>query len=110
MDDLAGLSVEDLMGNKAALTMLMHYHSAMVSENGSLKNDLNTARTYVEGFNRKKTNAVVGAVSLLVSNLLIGFGVNFLSGDEQRVFPAGYVLIGLGVVVALVGMYFTLKD
>jgi hypothetical protein len=55
-DELAGLSVDELTGNKTAITMVMHYYKILLEENISLRNDLNTARTYVEGYGTKKTN------------------------------------------------------
>ena len=77
-DELAGLSVDELTGNKTAITMVMHYYKVLQEENVSLRNDLNTARSYVEGYGTKKTNATIGAVLLLVANVGIGFGVNLL--------------------------------
>ncbi|MDI4634892.1 hypothetical protein J7U46_17660 [Pelomonas sp. V22] len=60
-DGLAGLSVDEVVGNKVAVTMVMHYYKQLVDENASMKNDLNTARTYVMGYDRKSTYTKVAA-------------------------------------------------
>jgi hypothetical protein len=67
--DLAGLSTDELTGNKTAVTMVMHYYKQLVDENISLKNNFNTLRTYVNGYAEKKTNARMGAILLFVSNI-----------------------------------------
>lgn len=106
-DQLAGLSIEELTGNKTAITMLVHYYKVMLEQNVSLRNDLNTAKTYIGGYDRKKTNATIGAVLLLVSNIGIGFGVNLLTGNV--VWPGLATLIP-GLAMAAAGTYFSLKD
>lgn len=107
--ELAGLSVDELTGNKTAITMLMHYYTVLVGENGSLKNDLNTARTYVAGYDRKRTNTTVGAGLLLLSNVLIGFGINLLTTASDQKAP-GWILLGSGVITAALGTWFSVKE
>lgn len=106
-DQLAGLSIDELTGNKTAITMLVHYYKVMLEENISLRNDLNTAKTYISGYDRKKSNATIGAILLLVSNIGIGFGVNLLTGNV--VWPGLATLIP-GLAMAAAGTYFSLKD
>lgn len=106
-DELAGLSVDELTGNKTAITMVIHYYRILLDENTSLKNDLNTARTYVEGYTLKKNNSLIGAILLLASNISIGFGVNLLTSNQ--VWPGLATLIP-GIVMALVGVYFSTKE
>ncbi len=105
--DLAGLSVDELTGNKTAITMVMHYYKQLVDENISLKNDLNTLKTYVDGYAEKKTNARTGAILLFVSNIGIAFGVNLLTSNI--VWPGLATLIP-GIVMAGAGLYFSLKE
>ncbi len=106
-DGLAGLSVDEITGNKTAITMIMHYYRILVEENTSLKNDLNTARTYVAGYAAKKVNSGIGATLLLVANVCIGFGVNLLTSQQTA---AGSATLIPGLVLAAVGTYFTTKD
>jgi hypothetical protein len=106
-NELAGLSIDELTGNKTAITMLVHYYKGMLEENASLRNDLNTAKTYVAGYDRQKTSASIGAVLLLVANVGVGFGVNLLTSNV--VWPGLATLIP-GMVFAGVGTYFSLKD
>ncbi len=70
-DDLAGLSAKELTGNSTAIKMLLHYYRQLVDANTSLRNDNNTLKTYVDAYNRQKTNSVTGAVLLAVSNISI---------------------------------------
>lgn len=106
-DELAGLSVDELTGNKTAITMVMHYYKVLLEENISLRNDLNTARSYVDGYATKKTNATIGAVLLLISNVSIGFGVNLLTSNQM--WP-GLVTLIPGLVMAAAGTYFSTKE
>lgn len=67
---LAGVTVDDLLKNKPALTMLLHDHNRLNNENGSLSNALNTANTYVEVVEkpltpRRRSHAVVMIVHRL---------------------------------------------
>lgn len=106
-DSLAGLSVDELTGNKVAITMVMHYYRNLVDENTALKNDRNTLQTYVEGYRIKKTHAAIGAVLLLISNVGISFGINLLTGGSS--WAGGLTLIP-GLCVAAAGAYFSLKE
>lgn len=106
-DELAGLSVDELTGNKTAITMVMHYYKVLQEENVSLRNDLNTAKSYVEGYGTKKTNATIGAVLLLVANIGIGFGVNLLTSNQ--IWP-GLATFIPGLCMAAAGMYFATKE
>lgn len=106
-DQLAGLSIDELTGNKTAITMLVHYYKALLDENRSMRNDLNTAKTYIDGYARNRSNATVGAFLLLGSNVGIGFGVNLLTSNV--VWP-GLATLLPALLMAAVGTYFALKD
>lgn len=106
-DELAGLSVDELTGNKTAITMVMHYYKVLLEENTSLRNDLNTAKSYVEGYGTKRTNATIGAVLLLVANVGVGFGVNLLTSNQ--VWP-GLATLLPGLCMAAAGTYFSTKE
>jgi len=106
-DQLAGLSVDELTGNKTAIIMVMHYYKVLQDQNLTLKNDLNTARSYVEGYETKRTNAGIGAVLLLVANVGIGFGVNLLT--SQQTWP-GLATFIPGLCLAAAGTYFATKE
>lgn len=108
MEQLAGLSVDELVGNRTAITMVMHYYKQLSDENTSLRNDLNTAQTYVSGYGAKKTNGTIGAVLQGLATLFVGFGINLLTGGP--VAAAGVMTLLLGVVLQVTGMYFSLKS
>lgn len=105
--ELAGLSVDELTNNKTAITMVMFYYEQLLTENSSLKNDINTLNTYFSGYREKKINARTGAILLALSNVLIGFGVNLLTNNN---ISAGLVVFIPGLLVALAGLYFSLKE
>ncbi len=104
-DELAGLTVEELTDNSTAIKMMVHYYKQLVDENTSLRNEVNTLRTYVSAYDTTKSNSATGAVLLALSNISIGFGVNLLS--NEGVGYAGWWSIGIGVAVIVVGIYFS---
>lgn len=104
--DIAGLSTEELNDNPTAIKMLLHYYRQLIEENNTLKNYNNTLKTYVDAYNRQKSNSGIGVVLLLISNISIGFGVNLLSVDN--IWPGVSSLI-IGVSLAFTGIYFSFK-
>lgn len=105
-DELAGLSAEELTQNQTAIKMLLHYYRQLVDDNTSLKNDNNTLKTYVDAYERQKSNTSTGAILLAVSNISIGFGVNLLSSDN--IWPGiASLLVGLSLIFA--GIHFSFK-
>lgn len=105
--ELAGVSVDELIGNKTAITMVMHYYKQLSDENTSLRNDLNTLKTYVDGYRTVRHDAKVGAILLAASNVSIGFGVNLLTGGT--VWP-GLATFIPGVAMLIVGLYFSIRE
>ena len=105
-EELAGLSSDELTNNGVAIKMLLHYYRQMVDENGALKNDNNTLKTYVDAYEKQKNNSFVAAVLLAVSNISIGFGVNLLTGDT--VWP-GVASLAAGLAMAGAGLVITFK-
>jgi hypothetical protein len=106
-EQLAGLSIDELTGNKTAITMVIHYYRILLDENTALRNDRNTLQTYVEGYRTKKTLAAVGAVLLLVANIGIGFGVNLLTARQTA---PGLATLIPGLCFAIAGTYLSLKE
>jgi hypothetical protein len=101
------LSVDEITGNKVAITMVMHYYKQLVDQNTSLKNDLNTLRTYVDGYRAKKLNASVGAGLQFLAAILIGFGVNLLTANPG---PSGWVTLIAGISTEFFGLYYSLRE
>ena len=103
---LAGVTVDELLKNKTALTMLLHYYHQLHDENGSLKNDLNTAKTYVNGYQTKKVKTRTGATLQAVATLPIGFSINILTGGNDALAAASWSILLIGVVLQGLGMIF----
>lgn len=101
--ELAGLSVEELTGNATAIKMMIHYYKQLVDENRTLRNEVNTLKTYVSAYDTTKSNAATGALLLAVSNISIGFGVNLQSTPQAGHAGLGSLIIGAALVVA--GIY-----
>lgn len=102
--ELAGLSVADLVNNNVAIQMLLHYYRQLSEENQSLNNEVNTLKTYQSAYDRKTSDTITGAILLLLSNVLIAFAVNILT--EQTPGYLGYITLGIGLLIAIVGVYF----
>lgn len=105
-EELAGLSAEELTENPTAIKMLLHYYRQLVDDNTSLKNDNNTLKTYVDAYDRQKSNSATGAILLAVSNISVGFGVNLLSINNT--WP-GVASLVVGVSLIIAGIYFSFR-
>lgn len=108
MSDLAGVTVDEIINNKPALIMVMHYYKQLADENTSLKNDLNTAGTYVSGYEKKKTDTSVSAGLQFLATICIGFGVNLLTADNAKLAP-GVILLSIGILIHIFGLYYALR-
>src|SRR5437016_4709826 len=82
--ELAGLTAAELTGNETAIKMLLHYYRELLNDNNRLKNESNTLRTYVDAYERNKSNTATGGILLGVSNISVGFGVNLLTGTPTQ--------------------------
>jgi hypothetical protein len=103
---LAGVTVDDLLKNKPALTMLLHDHNRLNNENGSLNNALNTANTYVRGYEDTKNRAKTGAVFQAAAAIPIGFSINILTGGTDALVTTGWAVFALGVLFQCIGLYY----
>ena len=106
-EGLAGLSVDEIVGNKQAVTMVMHYYGQISEENAALKNDLNTTRTYVAGYELKRVDVSVGASLQFLASVLLAFAINILTGDGKP--EPGYLLFGAGLLTQFFSLYFSLR-
>src|SRR3982751_6586700 len=95
------LGIKEIVGNEAAITMVMHYYKQLVDENKTLKNDINTYKTYASAFEKKESNSATSSILLLLSNICIGFGVNLLT--QTNPLQAGWFLLVVGIVMTLAG-------
>ena len=103
---LAGVTVDDLLRNKPALTMLLHDHNRLNNENGSLSNALNTANTYVRGYEDTKTRARTGAVFQAAAVIPIGFSINILTGGNPALVTTGWAVLAIGIFLQGIGLYY----
>jgi hypothetical protein len=103
---LAGVTVDDLLRNKPALTMLLHDHNRLNNENGSLSNALNTANTYVRGYEDAKTRTRTGAVFQAAAAIPIGFSINILTGGNAALETTGWAVLTIGIIFQGIGLYY----
>ena len=103
---LAGVTVDDLLKNKPALTMLLHDHNRLTNENVSLNNSLNTANTYVKGYEETKTRAKTGAIFQAVAAIPTAFSINLLTGGNSAVTTTGWAVLAIGVAFQAIGLYY----
>jgi hypothetical protein len=103
---LAGITVDDLLKNKPALTMLLHDHNRLTNENVSLNNSLNTANTYVRGYEETKTRSKTGAIFQAAAAIPIAFSINILTGGNSALTTTGWAVLAIGVVFQAIGLYY----
>lgn len=97
-ENLAGLSVDEVCGNKVAVTMVLHYYRLLVNQNAALRNQLNTANSYVDAFKSKKTRTTIAAFLFLTSNVGTGFGINLITSGQTS---AGWMTLIPGILFAI---------
>jgi len=103
-DKFAEVDVKELVNNETAIKMLLHYYTKLTDENKTQKNDINTYRTYVGAYDKKKSNAATSAILFILSNLSIAFSINLLTKTPPVI--AGWFLLFMGGALALAGLYF----
>ena len=105
-DQLAGLTVDELVNNPTAIKMMMHYYKRLVDETNTLRNDNNTLTTYVAAYDKQKSNSATGALLLALANIPVGIGVNGLTGASTG---AGAAMLTIGVILIGAGIYFSFR-
>lgn len=109
-NDLAGLTVADITDNPVAVQMVLHYFKQLNAENLSLKNDVNTYRTYADAYEKKRVTSIAGGILAVISNIPISLGVNLLTGDQAAALKwSAIAMLFVGLIIAAVGLYFTLR-
>ncbi len=103
-EKFAEVDVKELVNNETAIKMLLHYYTKMTDENKTQKNDINTYKTYVGAYDKKKSNAATSATLFILSNLSIAFAVNLLT--KAPPVNSGWFLLIMGVALASAGLYF----
>ncbi len=106
---LAGVTVDDLLKNKPALTMLLHDHNRLTNENVSLNNSLNTANTYVRGYEETKARAKTGAIFQAAAAIPTAFSINLLTGGNSAVTTTGWAVLAIGVAFQAIGLYYAFR-
>ncbi|WP_341888813.1 hypothetical protein [Variovorax sp. YR752] len=128
-DGIGSVSIEDIVGSAPAVKMLVHQYYELekaaerlrlanlkyeeeISKRGenellrnsvaALEQQLSIYEDFERAYANKKWAARLGAFMQLVSSVAVGIGVN-LSTPTPSV--GGVVLIALGVVIAIVGIY-----
>ncbi len=104
-DSFDAVNSNELVGNVTAIKMLLHYYKQLTDDNKTLKNNLNTYKTYADSYDKKRSNSTTSTVLLLLSNISIAFGVNLLTSNPP--INAGWFLLGMGGLLAFAGFYFT---
>ncbi len=103
-EKFAEVDVKELVNNETAIKMLLHYYTKLTEENKTQKNDINTYKTYVDAYGKKKSNAATSATLFILSNLSIAFAVNLLTKTPPV--NAGWFLLIMGGALAFSGLYF----
>jgi hypothetical protein len=103
-DSFAEVKSEEVVNNLTAVKMILHYYKKLTEDNQTYKNDLNTYKTYADAFSKKQSNSATSAILLILSNVLIAFGVNFLTSNPP--INVGWFLLISGGLSTLAGLYF----
>lgn len=104
-DKFTEVDIKEVVNNEAAIKMLMHYYKQLVDDNKTLKNDVNTYKTYADAYEKKTSNSSTSSFLFLASNISVGFGINILTENQQT--NAGWFLLATGVLFAIGATYFS---
>lgn len=110
-DDIAGITVEKLINNETALTMMLHYYKILVAENNRLKNDNNTLKTYVDAYETKRSDSILSSLLILIAGIFSSFGTNLLTAQFEQTKTltntGGRLLLSASIILSLFGLYLT---
>lgn len=100
------VSAEEIFDNKTAVKMVLDSHKKIEKENKTLKKELTNLNLTVEETRNQKRNGQIAIVLANIANIMIGFGVNLITGDKVK---EGLMVFIPGVILVIMGIYFARK-
>ena len=103
---LGKLKPKDL-SNPNTASMVLSYLASVESENSQLKTQNETLSTYSTAYDLLKSSSKTAAVISLISVIVVGFGINYATGDKTQ--SAGIVFIIIGAILQLYSIWLSYK-
>ena len=106
-ENIDGVKIDELLGNKTALKMLLHNYQKIQNENVMLKQDLQRQSTIEKELDRKTDFSKISGIFALFSSVALGFGINFVTNDSGDV--KGWIISILGVAFQIISIYYSFR-
>ena len=106
-DKIDDVNIEELVGNKVALKMLLHNHQKLEDENTMLKQDLQRQATFERSLEKREDSSKTAGIFSLFSSIILGFGINFVTSDSKDI--KGWIFVFAGVILEILSLYFTFR-
>lgn len=104
--DLYSISIDDLKGNKVAITQLVNDYNAKVRAIEKLQDSEKQLSSELQYQNANPFFSIIAAIINVVGSVISCCGVNFLTGEKKMFI--GYLLISAGSVLLLSGSLLTI--
>lgn len=111
--EVAGISLDELVNNEAALKLVLHTFRQTADENTALKQQQNFDKSEIARIQQEKQNLMssyhqettektIGTGISFLATIPVGFGINLLTTSSNS--ASGWSCLMIGVVLAVSGL------
>lgn len=108
---LGSLKAKDLVNNKALANTLLTYTRNCESKITELETENETLKTYANDYELSILKQRIAVLLTLLGTVLIGFGINYLTGNttnNDKTIP-GWILLSFGLILSVISGVLLLK-
>lgn len=106
---LGSLKVKDLTNNLPLANTILTYLRNCERDKAELQTQNETLKTYATAYDKRKLQGKIAAGLGIISTILIGFGINFLSATPVNNI-SGAIFLSVGILIALGGLILSFAD
>lgn len=106
--NLRPIAAEDLKDNLVAIRQLINNHNENQKKLGRLEEELSSVRNELEFQNTYPYVAIFAAVASIIGTVLVGLGVNMVTGSADSELSLSFFVLALGGFLVLIANIFTI--
>ena len=106
--EIANISTNEILNNEPAIKMLLNNCKRLENENNMLKQDLNRQATIERTLVLEQKNKKIASFLSIISTILISFGINFITNNQNDF--KGILLLVIGIVIGFAQLYYSFKE